>query len=80
MALVFVYFDVPKGDIHDRIWFVPAPEFIQKAHIIPANKEKKREARYRFNANIENDEGRFGTFFIDKRDLANSILRLMAKV
>ncbi len=80
MALVFVYFDIQKGDIHDRIWFVPAPDFIQKAHVIPANKEKKRAERYRFNANIENYEGRFGEFLIDKRDLANAILRLLTKI
>jgi hypothetical protein len=80
MALVFVYFDVKKGDIYDKIWFVPAPAFIQRAHLIPANKEKKRKEKYRFNANIEKDEGRFGEFLIDKRDLANAILRLMAKI
>ncbi|MBL7197650.1 MAG: winged helix-turn-helix domain-containing protein [Candidatus Omnitrophica bacterium] len=80
MALVFVYFDVKKGDIHDKVWFVPAPDFIQRAHLIPANKEKKRKARYRFNANIERNDGRFGEFLIDKRDLANTILRLMAKI
>jgi len=80
MALVFVYFDINKGDIYDKIWFVPGPDFIQKAHLIPANKEKKRKERYRFNANIEKMEGRFGEFLIDKRDLANAILRLMAKI
>lgn len=80
MALVFVYFDVSRGDIYDKIWFVPAPDFIQKAHLIPANKEKKRKEKYRFNANIEKEEGRFGEFLIDKRDLANAILRLMAKI
>lgn len=80
MALVFVYFDVKKGDIYDKMWFIPAPDFIQRAHLIPANKEKKRKEKYRFNANIEKDEGRFGEFLIDKQDLANSILRLMAKI
>jgi len=80
MALVFVYFDSQKGDINEKIWFVPAPDFIQIAHLIPANEEKKREARYRFNANIEKEEGHFCEFLIDKRDLANAVLRLLAKI
>lgn len=80
MALVFVYFDIKNGDIYNKVWFIPAPDFIQRAHRIPANREKRREEKYRFNANIETTDGRFGGFLIDKRDLANSILRLMAKI
>ncbi len=32
MAFVFCLFDTAKGDVHDYIWFVPAPDFMRMAH------------------------------------------------
>jgi len=82
MALVFVYFDPDKGDIHDKLWFVPAPDFIKLAHLIPANKAKNRKARYRFNASVKTpSEGRpWGAYCVDKRGLADAIIDQMSRL
>ncbi len=81
MALVFVYFDPDKGDIHDKLWFVPAPDFIKLAHLIPANEAKNRKARYRFNASVRTpSRGPWSAYCVDKRGLADAIIDHMSKL
>jgi hypothetical protein len=81
MALIFVYFDPNRGDIHDKLWFVPAPDFIERAHLIPANEPKRRKARYRFNTSIKTpSKSPWAVYCIDKRGLADAIIDHMSKL
>ena len=81
MSLIFVYFDLSLGDIAEYLWFIPAPDFIDKAPLIPANPAKGRKARFRFNASIKNPtSGKWSEYAINKRALADGIVVLMDKV
>ncbi len=81
MALVFVCFDSGKGDIHDKLWFVPAPDFISLARKIAANESKKMKARYLFSASIKTPaKGVWAAYCVDKRGLADAIIEHMKRL
>ena len=75
MALVFCYFDTDKGDIWDYLWFISAPEFLKMANRLQSGKmlgfvagRKKKESN------------KWDQYLIDKRDLANAIIKQMSRI
>ena len=81
MSLIFVYFDLHEGDIGEYVWFIPAPDFIKNAPVIPGNPSKGRKARYRFSASTRTPtDGKWGEYAVNKRALADAIVELMEKV
>lgn len=74
MAMVFCYFDSEKGDIGERLWFVPAPAFRDKAN-------KLKGGRFGFVAGFKKKESnKWDKFLIDKRDLTNKIVEQMGRI
>jgi len=74
MALVFCFFDTNKGDLWDYVWFIPAPNFLKKANKLPrgllgfvAGRKKK-------------ETNKWDDYLIDKRSLANEIIKLMGRI
>lgn len=75
MALVFCYFDLKAGDLYPKLWFIPAPDFIEGAGKIPAEQTGDIE-RYRFVGSLSGKEtNKFNEHLVDKKDLANAILK-----
>jgi hypothetical protein len=74
MAFVFCLFDTAKGDIHDFVWFVPAPAFIQKAP-----KDKNGLLHFVSGKNKE-DGNKWDDFRIDKRDLAGEVKKQLKRI
>lgn len=75
MALVCCYFDLKAGDLHPKLWFIPAPDFIKEAGKIPAEQTGGIE-RYRFVGSLSGKKtNKFNEYLIDKKELANAILK-----
>ncbi len=75
MGIIFCLFDTTKGDLYDYLWFVPAPEFIQKAKLY------KNKGLLRFVAGTGKKEtNKWDGFLIEKRALANIILKQMKRL
>lgn len=75
MAHVFCYFDTEEGDLWDYVWFVPAPDFIKKANRLQGGK------LFGFVAGRQRKESnKWDEYLIDRRDLANSIIRQMKRL
>lgn len=73
MLMVFVYFDLTKGDIHEHVFCIPAPEFLK----LTLNEDKKPGHRV-FTVNLNNpDQSKYARFLIEKRELANKILEVL---
>jgi hypothetical protein len=75
MAVVFCFFDTEEGDLWDYLWFVPAPDFINKANRLDSGRllgfvagRKKKESN------------KWDQYLIDKRDLANKIIEQMKRI
>jgi hypothetical protein len=75
IAVVFCYFDTEEGDLWDYLWFVPAPDFIKKANQLSGGKMLGFVAGRKRKESNKWDE-----YLIDKRDLANSIIRQMKRI
>lgn len=76
MLLVFVYFDLSEGDLFDQVFCIPGPEFLKLTH----NEKKKQGARV-FTVGLNKpDKSKYAEFMIEKRELANRILEIMAKL
>jgi len=74
MAIIFCYFDLEQGDLYDYLWFIPVPDFLKKAN-------KSKDGRLGFVASIKKGRGRkWDDYLIKKKDLANAILKLMARI
>mgnify|MGYP000347911009 CR=1 FL=1 len=75
MAVVFCYFDIEEGDLWKYLWFIPAPDFVRLANKLQNN------TMYGFVAGRKKKESKkWDAFLIDKRDLANSILKQMGRI
>jgi hypothetical protein len=74
MALVFCFFDTNKGDVWDYLWFIPAPEFIKKANKLSSGLLGFVAGRRKKESNKWDD------YLIDKRNLANEIIKLMSRI
>lgn len=75
MAIIFCFFDTEEGDLWDYLWFVPAPDFIDKAGRL------KNDIYYWFVAGRKkNETNKWDDYLIDKRDLANKIIEQMKKL
>lgn len=74
MALVFCFFDTTKGDVWDYVWFIPAPDFIKKANKLSSSLLGFVAGRKKKESNKWDD------YLIDKRNLANEIIRLMGRI
>lgn len=73
MSLVFCYFDFEKGDLHDYLWFIPAPDFLQKAN--------KLKGRLGFVASPHPGKGKkWDKYLIKKKELANEIIQQMKRL
>lgn len=75
MSIIFCYFDTEQGDLWHYLWFVPAPDFIKMANKLNSGKmlgfvagRKKKESN------------KWDDYLIDKRDLANAIIKQMKRV
>lgn len=72
MGIVFCLFDTSRGDLWDYLWLVPAKDFIDMASkqdggkrlIFVAGKQRR-------------DSNKWDKYLIDKRDLANQVVKLM---
>jgi len=74
MAVVFCYFDLSKGDLNDKIWLVPAPEFIQMAN-------KLKSGLLGFVASPKPGlKNKWNKYLIDKQSLADELIKLMSKL
>ncbi len=75
MGIVFCLFDTMKGDLYDYLWFVPAPEFLKKANLY------KNKGLLPFVAGTsKKDTNKWDGFLIEKRALANTILKQMRRM
>lgn len=74
MAFVFCLFDTAKGDVHDYVWFVPAPDFIRMAH------KDKNDLLGFVSGKQKKDSNKWDTFMIDKRDLANRVIEQLKRI
>jgi hypothetical protein len=70
MGVVFCLFDTTEGDLHDYLWFVPAPDFMKLATLY------KEKGLLRFVAGMrKNNSNKWDEYLIEKRGLANAIIK-----
>jgi len=74
MAFVFCLFDTAKGDVHDYVWFVPAPDFIRMAH------KDKNDLLGFVSGKQKKDSNKWDSFMIDKRDLAGRVIEQLKRI
>jgi len=73
MLMVFVYFDLTDGDIHEHVFCVPASEFLKLTH-----NESKKPGHRVFTVSLNSpDKSKYAKYLIEKRELANKILEIM---
>jgi hypothetical protein len=73
MLMVFVYFDLLDGDLHEHVFCVPAPDFLK----LTKNENKKPGTRV-FTVGLKNpDRSKYAPFLIEKRELANKVLEIL---
>lgn len=73
MLMVFVYFDLLEGDLHEHVFCVPAPDFLR----LTKNEDKKPGERV-FTVGLKNpDRSKYAPFLIEKRELANKVLEIL---
>ncbi|MBU0578727.1 hypothetical protein KKE34_00605 [Patescibacteria group bacterium] len=73
MLMVFVYYDLTEGDIHEHVFCIPAPEFLR----LTKNENKKPGHRV-FTVSLNKpDKSKYAEFLIEKRELANKILEIL---
>lgn len=73
MIMIFCLFDTNQGDIWDYLWLVPAREFIKKANLL----EKGVRLCFVSGKKRERKSNKWNEYLIDKRDLANTIIKKM---
>lgn len=74
MAFVFCLFDTSKGDVHDYVWFVPAPDFIRMAH------RDKNDLLGFVSGKQKKESNKWDAYMIDKRDLANRVMEQLKRI
>jgi len=75
MATVFCFFDTEEGDLWDYLWFVPAPDFIKMANKLDGGKSLGFVA-----GRTRRESNKWDQYLIDKRDLANTIIKQMKRI
>lgn len=75
VAVIFCYFDMNKGDLHDDLWFVPAPDLLKRA-----NQLKKGRMLGFVAGRKRKESNKWDGYIIDKRDLANQIIAQMKRI
>lgn len=74
MAIVFCLFDTARGDIHDYVWFIPAPDFIRMA-----TKDKNDLLGF-VSGKTKKDGNKWDMFMIEKRDLSNKVIEQLKRI
>jgi hypothetical protein len=74
MAFVFCLFDTAKGDVHDYVWFVPAPDFIRMAH------KDKNDLLGFVSGKQKKESNKWDAYMIDKRDLATKVIEQLKRI
>ena len=74
MAFVFCLFNTAKGDVHDYVWFVPAPDFMRMAH------KDKNDLLGFVSGKQKKDSNKWDAFMIDKRDLASRVIEQLKRI
>lgn len=74
LGFVFCLFDTSKGDIHNYIWFVPAPDFIRLAH------RDKNDLLGFVSGKQKRENNKWDAFMIDKRDLAERVIEQLKRI
>ncbi len=75
MAVVFCFFNTEEGDLSDYLWFVPAGEFIEKANKLLGG------TMLGFVAGMNKKEGnKWDQYLIEKKDLANKVIRYLDEI
>lgn len=74
MGFVFCLFDTSKGDVHDYIWFVPAPDFIKMAHV------DRNDLLGFVSGKSKKENNKWDAFMIDKRDLADRVIEQLKRL
>ncbi len=75
MAIIFCFFDTELGDIWDYVWFVPAPVFIELSNKLGGGKMLGFVAGRK-----KKDSNKWDKYLIDKRDLADEIIKQLEKM
>ncbi|MDD5774905.1 MAG: group I intron-associated PD-(D/E)XK endonuclease [Candidatus Omnitrophica bacterium] len=75
VAVIFCYFDTTKGDLHDDLWFVPAPDLLKRA-----NQLSKGRMLGFVAGRKRKESNKWDSYIIDKRDLANQIIAQMKRI
>lgn len=74
MAMVFCFFDTIDGDLWESLWFIPAPDFKLHANRLDGGNRLGFVAGRR-----RNEDNKWDSYLIDKRDLANKIIQQMSR-
>ena len=74
MAFIFCLFDTSKGDVHDYVWFVPAPDFIRLAP------KDKNDLLGFVSGKQKKDSNKWDAFMIDKRDLSSRVVEQLKRI
>jgi len=76
MLMVFVYFDLTVGDLFEQVFCIPAPDFLRLTY-----NEDKKPGNRAFTVGLKHpDKSKYAEFMIEKRELANRILKIMDKL
>jgi hypothetical protein len=75
MLMVFVYFDLTDGDLHEHVFCVPGSEFLKLTY-----NENKQPGHRVFTVSLNSpDKSKYARFLIEKRELANKILEILSE-
>lgn len=74
MAIVFCLFDTSRGDIHDHIWFIPAPDFIR------LSTRDKNDLLAFVSGKQKKESNKWDMFMIEKRDLASKVIDQLKRI
>jgi len=75
MAVIFCFFDTEEGDLWDYLWFVPTPDFINKANRLDGGRLLGFVA-----GRTRRESNKWDQYLIDKRELANKIIEQMKRI
>lgn len=75
MGIIFCIFDTEQGDLWDYLWFVPAPDFLKRATV----SQDKRLCCF-VAGRTKRESNKWDQYLIDKRDLANEIIKQMKRI
>jgi len=74
--MVFVFFDLSEGDLHEQLFCIPASDFLN----LTQNEKKNTQERVFTVGFSRPDTSKYAEFMIEKRELANRIIEIMDKL